>query len=128
MGDFEVAIGGGFWVAVRALIFTMLRFPFLQFLRLPTLSFSSLPHLKNGSFLDFTLRISPVFGFLPSYTSYFLILKDNTYGKAIRTFYTHDQASKKPLFEKVAYTGDTVTVISVPAGLWATTVGLGKSW
>jgi len=35
--------------------------------------------------------------------------KDKTYGKAIRTFYTQDQASKKPLFAKVAYSGATVT-------------------
>jgi hypothetical protein len=38
--------------------------------------------------------------------------KDKTYGKAIRTFYTQDQASKKPLFAKVAYSGATVAQIT----------------
>ena len=39
----------------------------------------------------------------PSYLS-----KEKAYGKAIRTFYTQDQASKKPLFAKAAYSGATV--------------------
>lgn len=38
--------------------------------------------------------------------------KDKTYGKAIRTFYTQDQASKKPLFAKVAYSGATVAQVT----------------
>ncbi|MFH1780834.1 MAG: transposase [Candidatus Nealsonbacteria bacterium] len=38
--------------------------------------------------------------------------KDKTYGKAIRAFYTQDQASKKPLFAKVAYSGATVAQIT----------------
>ncbi len=38
--------------------------------------------------------------------------KDKTYGKAIRTFYTQDQASKKPLFVKVAYSGATVAQVT----------------
>ena len=38
--------------------------------------------------------------------------KDKTYGKAIRTFYTQDQASKKPLFAKVAYSGTTVAQVT----------------
>ncbi len=38
--------------------------------------------------------------------------KDKTYGKAIRTFYTQDQDSKKPLFAKVAYSGATVAQVT----------------
>jgi hypothetical protein len=38
--------------------------------------------------------------------------KDKTYGKAIRTFYTQDQASKKPLFVKVAYSGATAAQVT----------------
>jgi hypothetical protein len=38
--------------------------------------------------------------------------KDKAYGKAIRTFYTQDQASKKPLFAKVAYSGATVAQVT----------------
>jgi hypothetical protein len=38
--------------------------------------------------------------------------KDKTYGKAIRAFYTQDQASKKPLFAKVAYSGATVAQVT----------------
>jgi hypothetical protein len=43
----------------------------------------------------------------PSYLS-----KEKNYGKAIRTFYTQDQASKKPLFAKVAYSGATVAQVT----------------
>jgi len=38
--------------------------------------------------------------------------KDKTYGKAIRTFYTQDQSSKKPLFAKVAYSGANVAQVT----------------
>lgn len=38
--------------------------------------------------------------------------KDKAYGKAIRAFYTQDQASKKPLFAKVAYSGATVAQVT----------------
>ena len=38
--------------------------------------------------------------------------RDKAYGKAIRTFYTQDQASKKPLFAKVAYSGATVAQVT----------------
>jgi hypothetical protein len=38
--------------------------------------------------------------------------KDKTYGKAIRTFYTQDQVSKKPLFAKAAYSGATVAQVT----------------
>jgi hypothetical protein len=38
--------------------------------------------------------------------------KDKTYGKAIRTFYTQEQESKKPLFAKVAYSGTTVSQVT----------------
>jgi hypothetical protein len=38
--------------------------------------------------------------------------KDKTYGKAIRTFYTQDQASKKPIFAKAAYSGTTVAQVT----------------
>lgn len=38
--------------------------------------------------------------------------KDKAYGKAIRTFYTQDQASKKPLFAKAAYSGTTVAQVT----------------
>jgi len=38
--------------------------------------------------------------------------KDKAYGKAIRTFYTQDQDSKKPLFVKVAYSGATVAQVT----------------
>ena len=40
------------------------------------------------------------------------ISKDKTYAKAIRTFYTQDQGSKKPLFVKVAYSGTTVSQVT----------------
>jgi hypothetical protein len=38
--------------------------------------------------------------------------KDKVYGKAIRSFYTQDQATKKPLFAKVAYSGGTVAQVT----------------
>lgn len=38
--------------------------------------------------------------------------KDKTYGKAIRSFYTQDQATKKPVFTKVAYSGATVAQVT----------------
>ena len=38
--------------------------------------------------------------------------KDKAYGKAIRTFYTQDQDSKKPLFAKAAYSGATVAQVT----------------
>ena len=38
--------------------------------------------------------------------------KDKTYGKAIRSFYTQDQETKKPLFAKVAYSGATVAHVT----------------
>jgi len=38
--------------------------------------------------------------------------KDKVYGKAIRTFYTQDQATKKPLFAKAAYSGATVAQVT----------------
>ncbi len=37
---------------------------------------------------------------------------DKAYAKGIRTFYTQDQASKKPLFVKAAYSGATVAQIT----------------
>ncbi|MBW2307707.1 MAG: hypothetical protein JRG73_12325 [Deltaproteobacteria bacterium] len=37
--------------------------------------------------------------------------KDKTHGKAIRTFYTQDQASNKPLVAKVAYSGAPVAQV-----------------
>jgi hypothetical protein len=40
------------------------------------------------------------------------LCKDKSYGKAIRTFYTQDQATKKPLFAKVAYSGATVAQVT----------------
>lgn len=42
--------------------------------------------------------------------SYFT--KDDSYGKAIRVFYTQDQDSRKPLFAKVAYSGTTVAQVT----------------
>ena len=38
--------------------------------------------------------------------------KDKAYGKAIHTFYTQDQAGKKLLFAKVAYSGATVAQVT----------------
>jgi hypothetical protein len=38
--------------------------------------------------------------------------KDKAYGKAIRAFYTQDQASKKPIYAKVAYSGATVAQVT----------------
>lgn len=38
--------------------------------------------------------------------------KEKSYGKAIRTFYTQDQESKKPLFAKVGYSGTTVSQVT----------------
>ncbi len=40
------------------------------------------------------------------------LTKEKAYGKAIRTFYTQDQASKKPLFVKAAYSGATVAEVT----------------
>ena len=40
------------------------------------------------------------------------VTKEKAYAKAIRTFYTQDQASKKPLFAKVAYSGTTVSQVT----------------
>lgn len=42
--------------------------------------------------------------------SYFT--KTDSYGKAIRIFYTQDQDSRKPLFAKVAYSGTTVAQVT----------------
>jgi hypothetical protein len=38
--------------------------------------------------------------------------KDKSYGKAIRTFYTQDQTSTKPIFAKAAYSGTTVAQVT----------------
>jgi hypothetical protein len=40
------------------------------------------------------------------------ITQEDRYGKAIRTFYTQDQASKKPLIALAAYSGSTVSQVS----------------
>ena len=40
------------------------------------------------------------------------LTKEQSYGKAIRTFYTQDQSSKKPLFVKAAYSGTTVAQVT----------------
>jgi hypothetical protein len=40
------------------------------------------------------------------------LTREKAYGKAIRTFYTQDQASKKPLFVKAAYSGATVAEVT----------------
>ncbi len=40
------------------------------------------------------------------------LTKEKAYGKAIRTFYTQDQVSKKPIFAKVAYSGTTVAQVT----------------
>ena len=40
------------------------------------------------------------------------ITKENRYGKAIRTFYTQDQESKKPLIALAAYSGTTVSQVT----------------
>jgi hypothetical protein len=40
------------------------------------------------------------------------ITKEDRYGKAIRTFYTQDQASKKPLLAWATYSGTTVSQIT----------------
>ena len=40
------------------------------------------------------------------------ITQEDRYGKAIRTFYTQDQASKKPLIALAAYSGTTVSQIT----------------
>ncbi|MDH3604945.1 MAG: hypothetical protein OEU26_35525, partial [Candidatus Tectomicrobia bacterium] len=40
------------------------------------------------------------------------ITQEDHYGKAIRTFYTQDQASKKPLIALAAYSGTTVSQIT----------------
>lgn len=40
------------------------------------------------------------------------IPKEKIYAKAIRTFYTQDQSSKKPLFAKAAYSGTTVSQVT----------------
>jgi Transposase DDE domain len=40
------------------------------------------------------------------------ITQEDRYGKAIRTFYTQDQASKKPLIALAAYSGTTVSQVT----------------
>src|SRR3989454_8839853 len=40
------------------------------------------------------------------------ITQEDRYGKAIRTFYTQDQASKKPLLALAAYSGTTVSQVT----------------
>lgn len=40
------------------------------------------------------------------------ITQEDRYGKAIRTFYTQDQASKKPLMALAAYSGTTVSQVT----------------
>jgi Transposase DDE domain len=40
------------------------------------------------------------------------ITQEHRYGKAIRTFYTQDQASKKPLIALAAYSGTTVSQVT----------------
>jgi hypothetical protein len=41
-----------------------------------------------------------------------VITQEDRYGKAIRTFYTQDQASKKPLMALAAYSGTTVSQVT----------------
>ncbi len=53
--------------------------------------------------------------------------KEKNYGKAIRTFYTQDQESKKPLFAKVAYSGTTVAQVT-PQLIEANKEILGRSF
>lgn len=53
--------------------------------------------------------------------------KDQAYGKAIRTFYTQDQATNKPLFAKAAYSGTTVAQVT-PQLVEANKEILGKSF
>ena len=43
---------------------------------------------------------------------YSFIPQEDRYGKAIRTFYTQDQASKKPLIALAAYSGTTVSQVT----------------
>jgi len=40
------------------------------------------------------------------------ITQEDRYGKAVRTFYTQDQASKKPLIALAAYSGTTVSPVT----------------
>ncbi|MDO8754589.1 MAG: hypothetical protein Q7J80_11895 [Anaerolineales bacterium] len=40
------------------------------------------------------------------------LTKEDRYGKAIRTFYTQDQESKKPLIALAAYSGTTVSQVT----------------
>ncbi len=40
------------------------------------------------------------------------ITQEDRYGKAVRTFYTQDQASKKPLMALAAYSGTTVSQVT----------------
>jgi len=40
------------------------------------------------------------------------ITQEDRYGKAVRTFYTQDQASKKPLIALAAYSGTTVSQVT----------------
>lgn len=64
----------------------------------------------NGNVLNMDGHSIKLFSRKEMKASY--LSKDKTYGKAIRTFYTQDQASKKPLFAKVAYSGATVAQIT----------------
>ena len=40
------------------------------------------------------------------------ITQEDRYGKAVRTFYTQDQTSKKPLIALAAYSGTTVSQVT----------------
>jgi len=67
-------------------------------------------HYVHGDVLNMDGHSIKVFSrkeMKPSYLS-----KEKAYGKAIRTFYTQDQTSKKPLFAKVAYSGTSVAQVT----------------
>jgi hypothetical protein len=55
------------------------------------------------------------------------LTKEQSYGKAIRTFYTQDQTSKKPVFIKAAYSGTSVAQVT-PQLVEANKAILGRSF
>lgn len=64
----------------------------------------------NGDILNMDGHSIKLFSRKEMKSSY--LTKEQAYGKAIRTFYTQDQSSKKPLFVKATYSGTTVAQVT----------------
>lgn len=69
-----------------------------------------LGHVKPGSPINIDGHNIKMYSRKEMKSSY--ISKEERYGKAIRSFYTQDQESKKPLIAMVAYSGTAVSQIT----------------